>query len=117
MSEILHMTERIKLVRNDTGPQIKLTLTNELTDLPIDLTGASVTLHFRAVDTETVLFSRPAFINPATASQGICIIEWAVGNLNVEAGDYEGEIEVVLSSGLRETIFSLLKFRVREELA
>jgi len=111
------MSEKIKLVRNDTGPQIKLTLTNELTNLPIDLTNASVTLHFRAVDTEVVLFSRQATILVGMATQGICYIEWAAGNLDVEAGDYEGEIEVVLSSGLRETIFTLLKFKVREELA
>jgi hypothetical protein len=35
----------------------------------------------------------------------------------VDAGDYEGEVEVVRSTGVRETIYDLLKFKVREDFA
>jgi hypothetical protein len=111
------MVERIKLVQGDTGPQIKLTLTNQVTNQPINLTGATVTLHFRAFASDTALFSRPAFINPDLAATGVCFIEWEEGDLDVEPGDYEGEIEVVRPFGVRETIYDLLKFRVRGEIA
>ena len=34
-----------------------------------------------------------------------------------DAGVYEGEIEVVRSSGIRETLYDKLKFRLREDFA
>lgn len=111
------MTDRIKLVQGDTGPQIRLNLTDTETGNPTDLTGSTVTLHFRAQDTDTVLFSRPAFINPDTADTGVCYIEWADGDLDVEEGNYEGEVEIVNATGVRETIFQILKFKVRKEFA
>ena len=103
----------IKLVRNDTGPQLRLTLTDSLTGSVVDLTGATVTLHLRAVDTTTVLVSRNATITaPAT---GIAVIGWQATDLDLAAGEYEGEVETLLASGLRETIFDLLQFTVRED--
>lgn len=111
------MTSRIKLVRGDTGPQIRLALTDTITGNPIDLTGAIVTLHFRAAFSDTVLFSRPAFINPDTDTTGVCYVEWAVGDLDKEPGDYDGEVEIVSATGVRETIYEILKFRIREDFA
>ena len=111
------MAEKIKLVQGDTGPQLRLTLTDEDSGEATDLTGATVTLHFRAVGSSTALFSREAFVNPDTATTGICILEWADGDLDLDAGDYEGELEVVRSTGVRETIYEILKFKVREDFA
>lgn len=111
------MAEKIKLVQGDTSPQIRLTLTDESSGDPIDLTGATVTLHFRAVGSTTVLFSREALVNPETADTGVCVIEWQSGDLNVDFGDYEGEVEIVLADGRRETLFDLLKFKIREDFA
>lgn len=111
------MAEKIKLVQGDTSPQLKFTLTNEVTGNPINLSGATVTLHFRAVGSTTTIFSRQALVNPETASTGVCVVVWNSGDLNIEAGDYEGEVEVVLADGARETIFELLKFKVREDFA
>lgn len=111
------MADKIKLVQGDTLPQLRFTLTDELTGDPIDLTGASVTMHFRAVGSTTKLFSRAAIVNPETADTGVCILDWQAGDLNVDAGDYEGEVEVVLDTGARETIYDTLKFKVREDFA
>lgn len=106
----------IKLVRNDTAPQLRLAFTDTQTGVATDLTDATVTLHFRAVNTTTSLFSRAATIlSPAT--NGVAILEWQVGDLDRAAGEYEGEIEVVLGTGERETIFDLLQFVIREEIA
>lgn len=35
------MAEKIKLVQGDTGPQVRLTLTDDITGKAIDLTGAT----------------------------------------------------------------------------
>lgn len=111
------MTDRIKLVQGDTGPQIRLTLTDQETGNPTDLTGATVTLHFRADGSDEVLFSRPAFINPDTADTGVCYIEWAEGDLDQEEGNYQGEVEVVNRTGVRETVYITLKFKIRSQFA
>jgi len=111
------MATSFKYVQGDTGPQIKLTLTEDDTGNLTDLTNATVTLHFRAAGEETVLFSRSLFINPDTATNGEAILQWGTNDLNQEAGAYEGEIEVVRGSGLRETLYDLLKFKIREDFA
>lgn len=105
----------VRLVRNDTAPQLRLTITDTLTGDPINLTGATVTLHFRAVNTTTVLFSRQAVLLDPT--NGIVIIIWLPGDLDQSEGEYEGEIEIVLNDGSRETIFVPLQFILREEFA
>jgi hypothetical protein len=108
------MAETYKYVQGDTGPQIQVTVTSA-DGVAANLTGGSVTLHFRAAGTTTVLFSRAlAFLD---ATNGKAVLQWQTGDLDVEAGNYEGELEVVLSSGLRETRYELLKFKIREDFA
>ena len=108
------MADTYKYVQGDTGPQIQVTITD--TDgAAVDLTNGSVTLHFRAAGTTTVLFSRALAL--ADAANGQAVLQWATTDLNVDAGNYEGEIETVLSSGQRETRYELLKFKIREDFA
>ena len=104
-----------KYVQGDTGPQLKITLTNETTNAAVDITGATITLHFRAAGETTVLFSRNFTIT--AASGGEAVLQWQTNDLNQEAGAYEGEIEIVKSTGIRETIYDKLKFRIREDFA
>jgi uncharacterized protein YegP (UPF0339 family) len=111
------MAQLFKYVQGDTGPQIRVTLTEEDTGDPVDLTGASVTLHFRAAGEESILFSRALYVNPDTATDGVAIVQWDTADLEQEAGAYEGEIEVVKSTGLRETLYDKLKFKIREDFA
>ena len=111
------MATSFKYVQGDTGPQIRVTLTEEDSGDPIDLTSGTVTLHFRAAGEATVLFSRQLYVNPDEAEDGIAILQWEEGDLEREAGAYEGEIEVVRSSGLRETLYDKLKFKIREDFA
>lgn len=110
-------TPRILLVRNDTGPQVQLTLYDAQTGDPLNLSGSSVTLHFRAVGSTALLFSRSLTVPAGTATSGIAIIIWAVGDLNQPAGDYEGEIEIVFASGIRQTVYDTLQFRIRDQFA
>lgn len=110
------MAQTFKYVQGDTGPQIRVTLTTD-DGAAVDLTSATVTLHFREAGAESVLFSREFFINPDTATNGIAVLQWSVGDLEVEAGTYEGEIEVVRGDGIRETLYEKLKFKIREDFA
>jgi hypothetical protein len=111
------MATSFNYVQGDTGPQIKLTLTNDDTGTATDLTGATATLHFRAAGDTTVLFSRALYINASTAATGEAILQWQTSDLNQVAGVYEGEVEVVKSDGLRETLYETLRFRIREDFA
>ena len=111
------MAQVFKYVQGDTGPQIRVTLTNEDDNAAVDLTSATVTLHFREAGAESVLFSRAFYINPDTANNGVAVLQWATDDLQVDAGTYEGEIEVVRSSGVRETLFERLKFKIRADFA
>jgi hypothetical protein len=43
------------------------------------------------------------------------VLAWQAGDLDLDAGDYEGEIEVTLGDGTIETIFNPLQFTIREE--
>jgi len=45
------------------------------------------------------------------------VLQWAVGDLDQDAGEYEGEVEVVLGSAVRETIFNVLQFELRDDFA
>ena len=109
------MAEYIKLVQGDTGPQIKVTLTDETTGAAISLVGAQVVMHFREVGTVTVLDSLVGFVLDGPA--GIAVFEWGLTTLDVPEGTYEGEIEVTFVDGMRQSVFAVLIFSLREEFA
>lgn len=107
------MAEKIKLVQGDTRPQLQLTLTNEVDDAPIDLTDAAVVMRFRQAGTTVVLDTLTGFVTQPLL--GKLVFLWNIGTLDVEPGDYEGEIEIAFPSLEVQTVFELLKFRVRED--
>jgi hypothetical protein len=112
------MATKIKLVQGDTYPQVRVTLTDPNTKLPIDLTGATVTLHFREVGSTTVLFSREGVVSPGAATDGKAVFTWQTDDLDRPAGEYEGEVEIVwAAAGARQTVYDLLKFKLREDFA
>lgn len=107
------MVTKIKLVRGDTRPQIKLTLTDEFTNVPVDLTDATVRMYFRAAGGTEILDTLLGAI--ADAATGQVIFTWKPTTLLVEPGDYEGEVEVTYQPGAIETVYDVLKFKVRED--
>jgi hypothetical protein len=111
------VAERIKLVQGDTGPQLKLTLTDQNTGEPTILTGATVTLRLRATGGTTILVTRAGLLNVDTALLGQVVFTWATGDLDLPAGSYEGEVEVVFPDGMRQTVYEVLKFSIREDFA
>jgi len=109
--------ETFNYVQGDTGPQLRLTFTDEDTGTATDLTGATVKMHFRAAGETTLLYTKTLYINPGSPTAGIAIVNWATGDLDQDAGTYEGEIEVTKSSGQIETIYDTIKFKIREDFA
>jgi hypothetical protein len=107
------MAEKIKLVKDDTLPQIKVTFTDETTGLPIDITGATPRLRFRAVGSTTLIATLTGTV--LDGPNGICIFAWGQTTLGVDAGDYEGEVEVTFVTGAVQTVYDILKFKVRED--
>lgn len=108
------MAEKIKLVQGDTRPQIRVTLTDENTGLPIDITGATCRMKFRAAGVSTLSDTLTGTVIDGAA--GVVVFLWNANSLNVDPGDYEGEVEVTFpnNAGL-QTVYELLKFKVRED--
>ena len=48
---------------------------------------------------------------------GIAVVAWSAGNLDQEPGTYHGEIEVTRASGIIETLYDIIKFKIREDFA
>lgn len=112
------MAEPLKLVQGDTGPQVKLTLTRSDTGGAIDLTDASsCQLHFRQQYSTTKLFTLDNQSGNDDQALGIAIFVFGSGDLDLNAGDYEGEVEVVFNSGVRETVYETVNFVLREDFA
>lgn len=111
------MADAIKLVQGDNGPQIQATLSRSDTGQAEDLTGATVQLHFRKKGSTTVLFSLTGIDVGNNFSNGIVIFVFGSNDLNLIAGKYEGEIEVVSVTNTRETIYDTLEFVLREDFA
>ena len=110
------MAEPIYLVQGDTGPQIKATLTRDDTGAAEDLSDVStVKLHFRKKYTDTVLFSITGSVT--NASNGIVIFAFTGSQLDIDAGEYEGEIEVTFNSGSIETVYEVIDFALRNDFA
>lgn len=111
------MSDPIFLVQGDTAPQIKATITRSDTGTAEDLTNTTIKLHFRKALTTTLLFSMTGSHTGVDATAGEVVFNFSSGQLDIDAGHYEGEIEVVFNSGTRETVYETLNFFLREDFA
>lgn len=126
-------TEKIKLVSGDTAPQLILSLTDDRTKLPIDLSanGTSIRMLFREVGADTVKVVMPCFAiggfqDPDTGDVtadppydvpgrgGRLAMNWLADALDT-AGEFEGEVEVTFADATIQTVYQTLKFSVREQ--
>lgn len=125
------MVDRIKLVQGDTRPQLLLSLTDEVTGAPIDLTGANVSLKIREMGAAVVKETLPAYLitgkvledgsidytapYDVAGAGGRLAVNWTATSLDT-AGEFEGEIEVVFADTTIQTPFEKLRLRIREQL-
>ena len=108
------MADVIRLVKGNSKPDIIVTLTDDNTGSAIDLSAGttSVTIKFRKQNTTTVLST----INTSKVGGGTTgqiQFDFAGGVLNVDAGMYEGEVNIDFNGSI-QTVYDLIKFRVRD---
>lgn len=125
------MAERIKLVRGDTRPQIKTVILDDATEVAMNIAGATVVMKFREVGAVVLQATVPGVlvagleladgsVNSASpynvaGSGGRVVFLWGPTDLDCEPGDYEGEIEITFQDGSIQTVYSPLRFRIRED--
>lgn len=128
-------SNKIRLVQGDTGPQLVLSVSDQATGLPIDVSasGTSVRLLFREVGSATIKAALPCypvagFLNPETREVefqapydvpgrgGRVVMNWTPGVLDT-SGEFEGELETTFPDGMIQTAYGILKFQVREQFA
>ena len=102
----------INLVQGDTGPQIKATITRDSS--AEDLSGATAVLRFRKKKTTAVLFTLSSVSTSDQVAAGELYFAFSSGQLDLDEGFYEGEIEIV-NSGFRETVYVVVDFFLRED--
>jgi hypothetical protein len=106
------MYDKIRLVQGDTRPQIKVVLTDEHTGAVVNITDATCLLKFRASGSTQLLDTLTGVVTNGLAGEVVFL--WNPTSLDVDPGDYEGEIEVTFPLGAgRQTVYDLLKFRLR----
>lgn len=108
------MADTIKLVKGDELPQITLTLTDDVANAVLDLSAAStvVTIKFRLRGGTTTL-STISTTKLTNGSDGKVFFNFAGGVLDVDPGEYEGEINIDFN-GSSQTVYDTLNFRVRD---
>ena len=95
------------------------------------MNGATVRMYFRALGSTTILATltgtllagivqADGTVNSASpydtpGAGGRVQFNWGSTDLIQAAGDYEGEIEISYSDGSKQTVFDLLKFKLRED--
>lgn len=108
--------EIIRLVQGDSKPIIILTLTDDNTGLPIDLSAVETTIavKFRASGS-AVLLNTIACSKTNGGSDGKVQFDFSGGVLSVAPGQYEGEIEITFSAAGTQTVYDVLRFRLRQQ--
>jgi len=128
------MAEKIKLVQGDTRPQIKAVITDDTTGDIVDISGSTARMRFRATGTTATLFTLTGYLQSGiedengVVTQGLVGQAYALpgsggrvafafnaGNLSIEPGSYEGEIEVTFSDSTVQTVYTPLKFQLRAQ--
>jgi len=109
------MSEKIKLVRNDTRPALVCTITDDTTGAAINVTGATVRLKFRAVGAETLTATVTGTVTNGSGGVVAFYPSTAPEMLAGEPGDYEGEIEITFSDSQVQTVYDVLRFKIRED--
>lgn len=106
----------IYLVKDDNGSQVECIITRDNTGLPVDLTGATALLKFRATGTSTILFTLTNIVDEQVDLEaGQAVFVFSAANLDLAAGLYEGEVEVTFPNLNVETIYEIIQFQVRDD--
>jgi hypothetical protein len=128
------MSEKMKLVQNDTRPLLVLSITdeNDPDSAPINLSGSTVHIYFREVGSANVKDTLTGVLLTGRLEEdgsitttppydvagvgGRVQFAWAVDTLDT-VGDFEAEVEITFGDGTKQTSYDKLRFQVREQIA
>ena len=119
-------SETINLVKGDTLPELSLTIrdsntaatgktldeNDSTTWAPINISGASVKLKLREIGSTTVKSTLTCSVTDG--GNGKVATDFPAPTLDT-AGTFEGEIEITYSNGGIQTVFDLIKFKIRSD--
>jgi len=119
-------SQTLKLVTGDTLPELNLTLrdsnsaapgqtldpNNSSTWAPINVSGGTVRLRLRELGSNNVKATLQCVIVDGTA--GKVATDFPTGTLDT-AGTFEGEVEITFAGGGIQTVYDLIKFKVRSD--
>ncbi len=108
------MAEKIKLVQNDTRPALVCTITDDITGDPVGLTGATPRLKVRAVGSDTLQATVIGSVTDGTNGV-VAFYPASAPEMLDTAGDFEGEIEITFGDGQIQTLYDVIKFKIRED--
>lgn len=137
---LLHLSSStIKLVQGDTKPPLVTSLSSEIIStttgtleiLPLDISNSTVVLKLRpASNTRHIidvvegslligyelangaLITTPPYDTPGKG--GRVLFNWNDDSLSV-AGDIQGEIEITYADTTVQTVYNVVKFKIREQ--
>lgn len=109
------MAEKIKLVQGDTRPVLTVTLTDNTTGLPINVADSTPRLKFRAVGASVLTATIVGTVTDGP--NGVVVFDWSDEPTALEgaAGDYEGEVEITFADLTVQTVYEILKFKLRQD--
>tara|TARA_R100000426_G_C4816448_1_gene108630 strand:- start:862 stop:1194 length:333 start_codon:yes stop_codon:yes gene_type:complete len=105
------------LVQGDTGPQVQVNLTRADTGSAVDCSGSTCTMKVRARGSDSTLFTLTAANSGTNFQNGILTFAFGNNLASIDAGTYEGEVNVVFSDGSIETVFEVVDFVVRDDFS
>ena len=106
----------IYLVQGDTGPQIFISVTREDSGAVIDVSGGTARLKVRKKGSTTLDFTLTASNTGNNLAEGKLYFSLDGGQLaTIASGNYEGEVELTLSSGIIETVYEKIDIVIRED--
>jgi hypothetical protein len=109
------MAEKIKLVQGDTKPALVCNITDDVTGVALNITGATVRLKFREAGALALTATVTGVVTDGAAGQVVFYPASAPEMLQGEPGDYEGEIEITFADSTVQSVYDILKFKVRED--
>lgn len=128
------MSEKLKLVAGDTGPDVLIPLTDENTGTPINVSDAATTVVFEMWPSgdSTVKTTIPCTPIPGkenedgtidlTGSYGVpggggrVMLKWTAGAL-ATPGLYKAQVVVTLPDGVQQTTYELQPIQIRERVS
>ncbi len=119
-------SQTLNLVTGDTLPELTFTLKDSQeaasgqvldtedssTWAPINVTGATVRLRIRELGSSTVKSTLTCTV--VDGANGKVATNFPAGTLDA-AGTFEGELEITFSSGGIQTVYDLVKLKVRSD--